>query len=232
MIELRGIRKTWGAGSMAQPVARNITHTFPKGSAVGLLGGNGAGKTSLLYMISGTVKPDRGRVIRHGTVSWPIGQSGSFHRKLTGVQNLRFVARIHGIDSDALLDFVQDFTEIGRQINAPLVHFSSGMRARLSFAISIGIHFDTYLIDEVTAVGDARFREKCRAALAARLETSGMILVSHSRKQIRQLCTSAVVLHRGKLTPFDDVREALAHHAHLLGVPENRRKGTQDPVPA
>ena len=135
---------------------------FPTGAVVGLLGRNGAGKTTLMQMIAGTMEPTSGRILSDGSISYPVGFAGSFHRDLTGAQNTRFVARIYGIDTEALVAFVEDFAELGKHYHLPFRTYSAGMRARLAFGVSMGIPFDFYLIDEVTAVGDANFREKSR----------------------------------------------------------------------
>ncbi|MEM7719923.1 MAG: ATP-binding cassette domain-containing protein, partial [Pseudomonadota bacterium] len=176
MIRLHNVSKRFQTHGVQKVVADRLSMTFPKGSAVALLGRNGAGKSSLLKMIAGTMQPDRGQIEIAGTVSWPVGLSQSFHVDLTGLQNTRFVARIYGVDSDRLEEFVLSFSELGDHFFLPFRTYSQGMRARLGFALSMGIGFDTYLIDEVTAVGDAAFRETCEAALTARLTTRGAVI--------------------------------------------------------
>ncbi|WP_438987891.1 ABC transporter ATP-binding protein, partial [Marivivens donghaensis] len=149
-------------------MADNISLAIPAGTSVALLGVNGAGKSTLLNMISGSLRPDEDRILRNGTVSRPVGFAGSFHGDLTGAQNTRFVARTYGVDTDELLDFVTDFANLGDQINDPVRGYSSGMRARLAFALSMGLPFDLYLVDEVTAVGDTKFRAKSAIAFKSR----------------------------------------------------------------
>ncbi|MEP0091076.1 MAG: ATP-binding cassette domain-containing protein [Paracoccaceae bacterium] len=139
----------------------SVLTAIQAGRAVGLLGRNGAGKSSLLQMIAGTMRPSKGSIDIGGTVSWPVGFAGSFHGDLTGLQNTRFVARIYGVETNQLVAFVEDFAELGHHFRLPFRSYSQGMRARLGFAMSMGIGFDFYLIDEVTSVGDAAFREKC-----------------------------------------------------------------------
>lgn len=218
MIELRGLSKSFGRGGQRLCVADNLSIRLPAGRCIALIGRNGAGKSTLLRMIAGTLDPDEGRVIRHGSLSWPVGFAGSFHGDLTGAQNTRFLARVYGVDSDALCGFVEDFAELGAQFHKPYKSYSSGMRARLAFGASMGMRFDTYLIDEVTAVGDAAFRHKSTALLEARLAQSGAIMVSHGMGMLRRLCDCALVLEAGRLTFFEDLEAAIAlHETRLLG---------------
>lgn len=216
MIELVKLSKSFGRGRARAIVAKDLTARFPFGRSIALLGRNGAGKSTLLRMIAGTQLPDRGRVIRYGTVSWPVGFAGSFHGELTGAQNTRFLARVYGADTHKLQQFVEDFAELGRQFHKPYRLYSSGMRSRLAFGVSMGIAFDTYLIDEVTSVGDAAFREKSTALLEERLKTSGAIVVSHGKRVLRRLCDCAAILEHGSLTFYDDLEEAIEIHEKRL----------------
>ena len=216
MIRLQNLTKVFRAGGRRLVVADRISLTLPSGRAIGLLGRNGAGKSTLLRMIAGTVDPTAGRVVTKGTVSWPVGFAGSFHGDLTGAQNARFIARIYGVDTDALVDFVADFAGLGPQFHQPFRHYSAGMKSRLAFGVSMGIRFDTYLVDEVTSVGDAAFRARSAEVFAERMRHAGAIVVSHGMGQIRELCDAAMVLEDGRLTWFDDVEEAIAHHTGTL----------------
>ena len=218
MIRLQNVYKSYVSGGFERVVAEDITATFPTGSSVALLGRNGAGKSTLLQMIAGSVEPDAGEIYSDGTVSWPVGFRGSFHAELTGAQNVRFIARVYGVDTDALLAFVEDFAELGRYYHMPVRGYSSGMRAKLGFGLSMGIKFDTYLVDESTAVGDAAFREKSSAYFMDRLNSSSAIVVSHGIKLLRRLCTSGAVLEEGRLTYYEDLDEAIDHHARLMGT--------------
>lgn len=217
MIELRGLTKTYILRGRRKVVADNLNITFPTGVAVAILGRNGAGKSSLLKMIAGTMDPDEGEVLSDGTISWPVGFAGSFHPELTGIQNVRFIARIYGVDSDDLTHFVRRFAELGDHFNLPVRTYSSGMKSRLAFGTSMGIKFDTYLVDEVTAVGDASFRHKSEDIFARRMKKSGAIMVTHAPGQVRRLCQNAAVLEAGKLHYYTDIEEALAHHKELQG---------------
>lgn len=211
MIALQGLWKRFPGGAL---VAQGIDARFPAGRATALLGRNGAGKSSLLAMIAGTLRPDAGQVVRQGTVSWPVGFAGAFHPDLTGAQNTRFVARVYGVDSGALLHFVREVSGLEEAMRQPVRRYSSGMRARLGFALSMGILFDMYLVDEVTAVGDAAFRRDSAALLRARLGQAGAIVVSHAPAQLRGICSAGAVLEDGRLRMFDDLEAAIAaYHA-------------------
>lgn len=219
MIRLQNLSKSYRIEGGWKPVAENLCATFPNRRVIGLLGRNGAGKSTLLQMIAGTVTPTRGRVISRGTVSFPVGFAGSFHNDLTGAQNCRFIARIYGVDTDELVDFVEDFAGLGGHFRMPLRSYSSGMRARLAFGVSMGIGFDTYLVDEITAVGDAAFRERSAALFRARMEHAGAIVVTHSMGQLRELCDMAAVLENGRLEMFDHVEDAIARHEENMARP-------------
>ncbi|MGB0412211.1 MAG: ABC transporter ATP-binding protein, partial [Pikeienuella sp.] len=165
-----------------------------------------------MSMISGVMAPDSGRITREGELSWPLGFSGGMHPALSGTQNVRFVARIYGKDTKDLLQYVNEFAELGSYMDMPVRSYSSGMRARLAFGLSLGVSFDYYLIDEVTAVGDKGFVDKAREALSRRLESAGVIMVSHSVPNLRQFCTSGVVLHEGTLEYYEDIEDAIEVH--------------------
>lgn len=212
MIRLQNLTKTYVLNGRRKTVADNITQVFPTGSSVALLGRNGAGKSSMLRMISGAMLPTSGKIYSTGTISFPVGFAGSFHGELTGAQNARFVAQIYGVNSDELIDFVADFAELGPSINLPFRTYSSGMRARLAFGVSMAIPFGTYLIDEVTAVGDASFRDKSNRVLKARLKNSGAIVVSHGLGILREICNCGAVLENGKMHFYNDLEDAIAHH--------------------
>lgn len=218
MIRLERLTKVFPVRGGEKLIADNITAHFPGGRSIALLGRNGAGKSTLLKIIAGSVRPTSGRVVATGSVSYPVGFQGSFHPDLTGVQNARFVARIYGVDTDALVDFVEDFAELGRHFRMPLRTYSAGMKARLSFGVSMGIPFDTYLVDEVTSVGDGAFRKKSIAVFADRLRRAGAIVVSHSEPMVRSICDMGCVLENGRLFFYDDVEEALAHHERNLNA--------------
>ena len=218
MILFRNLSKEFTLAGTRRVLFRDINLCLATGSSVALLGRNGSGKTTLLRIIAGLMDPTRGEVLSDGTISWPVGFAGSFHPDLTGAQNTRFVARIYGVDSDELSDFVQDFAGIGRHFHLPFRSYSSGMRSRLAFGVSMGIQFDTYLVDEVTSVGDGAFRARSAELFRARMRQSGAIVVSHSTPMIRNLCNAGIVMSDSGIAYYDDIDEAIAHHeARLLG---------------
>ncbi|MFN3278937.1 MAG: ABC transporter ATP-binding protein [Paracoccus hibiscisoli] len=219
MIHLQNLSKTYTLNGKHKVVADNITATFPTGVAVALLGRNGAGKSSLLRMISGAMLPSSGKVLSTGTISWPVGFAGSFNGDLTGEQNCRFVARIYGVDTDELLHFVEDFAELGDHFRLPIRTYSSGMRSRLAFGLSMAVPFDTYLVDEVSAVGDAAFRAKSNRVFNERMAKAGAIVVAHGMSLLRETCHMGAVLEQGRLTFYADIEEAIAAHM------ENMRQG-------
>lgn len=216
MIRLEHATKHMRIKGSSKTILNDVSFVIKRGRSVGLLGRNGAGKSTLLRLIAGTLRLDSGRIVRQGRISWPLGLSGSFQGNLTGEQNVRFVARVYGVDSDVLIAYVEEFAELGAFFRAPVSTYSSGMKARLAFGVSMGVQFDYYLVDEVTAVGDANFKKKCQLAFAEKLSDSDVIMVSHSTKTIRDYCDSGVVLENGKLTFYDDVEDAIRAHDHNM----------------
>ena len=215
MIQLENLTKSFRFRGQRKYIARNLNLELPSGISIGLLGRNGAGKSTLLRMIAGTVAPDTGRIRTKGTISWPVGLAGGMHPDLTGLQNTRFLGRVYGVDTDELVAFVADFSELGMHFSQPVRSYSSGMKARLGFAISMGIRFDTYLVDEVTSVGDAMFRSKSQAVFNARMSQSGGIVVTHSPQMMRNMCQAGMVLEGGHLTYFQDVNEAIRYSSDI-----------------
>lgn len=216
MIQIRDLWKTYHLRGASKAVARGLNLDFPSKSSVGLFGRNGAGKSTLLRMIAGNEDPDHGSITSSGTISWPVGFAGSFHGDLTGAQNVRFVARVYGVDTDELIAYVSEFADLGAHFNAPFRTYSAGMRSRLAFGLSMGIRFDTYLIDEVTSVGDAAFRARSTQVLRKRMEGSAAIVVSHSMPLMKSLCDHGVVLVDGNAHWFDDVSEAIRFHEGVM----------------
>jgi capsular polysaccharide transport system ATP-binding protein len=219
MIEFRDVCKHYPTNTGRKVVLDRLTLVLPRGAKVGVLGRNGAGKSTLLGMISGAVRPNSGQIRRHGAISWPLGFGGSFHADLTGAQNVRFVARIYGVDTEAMVRFVEDFAELGEFMDMPLRAYSAGMRARLAFGMSMGVAFDWYLVDEITAVGDSSFRQKSLNAFRTRLAEAGLLITSHSAATIRSYCTSGLVLEGGRARYFPEVEEAIAvHEANMVAA--------------
>lgn len=221
MIVLDGISKSFAMPGGRRSILQDVSLVIPPKLSVALLGRNGAGKSTLLELIGGRLLPDAGQIRCSGSISWPVGFSGGFHGDMTGLQNTRFIARIYGVDSEELSAFVQEFAELGPSFFMPVRNYSSGMRARLAFAVSIGIPFDTYLVDEVTSVGDAAFKRKSQAIFEERMQNAGAIVVSHSMPQIRRMCDAGIVIEDGRLRFFDDLSDAIdQHEANLqIGLP-------------
>ena len=218
MIELRDISKSYWTRSGPNVVLDHITEVFPSRTSIGILGRNGAGKSTLLRIIGGAEMPDAGDIVRTGKISWPIGFSGGFSTSLTGEENCRFVARIYSQDVDRIVDGAREFADIGEYFFMPIKTYSSGMRARLAFGISMTIDFDTYLVDEITTVGDARFRAKCQQAFELRRETGSLIMVSHSFPTLRSYCTMGAVLSNGTMKLFEDIEDAIVLYKEQLAA--------------
>jgi capsular polysaccharide transport system ATP-binding protein len=212
MIEFRNLRKVFVLNGRRKVVIDNLNIALPTNISVALLGRNGAGKSTLLQLISGAMEPTSGEILSSGTISWPVGFGGSFHPDLTGFQNTKFIARVYGVDTEELAAFVEEFAELGQHYYLPFRSYSSGMRSRLSFGVSMGIPFDTYLVDEVTSVGDMAFRDKSQALFLERMETAGAFMVSHNTEQLRAMCDVGVVLEGGQAVYYEDLDEAIEHH--------------------
>jgi len=196
-------------------VLKGINLEIAPGDRIGLLGRNGAGKSTMIKLIGGVELPTSGSIRRTMSCSWPLGFNGGFQGSLTGYDNARFIARIYGRDYATMRQFVEDFTELGRQLRMPVKTYSSGMRARLAFALSLAIEFDCYLIDEVIMVGDKNFQDKCHHELFDKRKDRAILLASHSPDSIREFCNRAVVLDDGHMTEFDDVERGLEIYQEL-----------------
>jgi capsular polysaccharide transport system ATP-binding protein len=215
MIHLVNVSKRYWTRAGDRVILFPTSLTIPTDRGVAVLGRNGAGKSTLLRMIAGVEMPDRGRIVPTVSLSWPLGFSGGISPAMTGRQNVRFIARLNQIDEDEVVAFVEDFAELGPYLDEPVAAYSSGMRGRLSFGISLAIDFDCYLIDEATSAGDQWFREKCAAAFAERRRrSSGLLMVSHNPQSIQQYCDVGMVLYRGHLVPFSDLDEAVHFYCH------------------
>lgn len=212
MISFENVSKYYPSRNGKRVILNKINHTFDFGEDIGILGKNGAGKSTLFRLISGSESPDQGKITRSSSVSWPLGFSGGFHGSLTGRENTRFVSRIYGKNLKQVFDFVADFAELGNYIDMPIKSYSSGMKARLAFGLSMAIDFDFYLIDEVIAVGDSSFKNKCKKILTEKRKTSTVILVSHSNNLLKQFCKKGAVLNNGYLKVFQTIDDAINEH--------------------
>ncbi|MFI8666228.1 ABC transporter ATP-binding protein [Qipengyuania sp. NPDC077410] len=209
MIRCENICKAYKHGGLTKKVLQDLNLALYPGEKVGLLGRNGAGKSTLIKLIGGVELPSSGRIRRSMSTSWPLGFGGGFQGSLTGYDNARFIARIYGREYKEIRDFVAEFSELGGQLRMPVKTYSSGMRARLAFALSLAIEFDCYLIDEIIAVGDQSFQRKCRFELFEKREDRAMVLASHDTHVVREICDKAIIVHRGKATVYSDINEAL-----------------------
>lgn len=212
MISFKNVSKYYPTKEGRRQILKDISYDFEHGQDIGILGKNGAGKSTLFRLISGSENPEAGQIIRRARVSWPLGFSGGFHGSLTGRENTRFVSRIYGKDMRQIFDYVADFAELGNYIDMPIKSYSSGMKARLAFGLSMAIDFDFYLIDEVIAVGDTAFKKKCKKALAEKRKNSTVILISHSNSLLKQFCTRGAVLNDGVLEIFSNIEDAIDKH--------------------
>ncbi len=216
MISFIGVDKIYRGRNLSKVILDDVTLDLPDCN-IAVLGANGAGKSTLLRMIGGSELPTRGQIRRRGRVSWPLGLAAGFNGSMTGLENVQFLARIYGQDTERAIEFVEDFAELGASLRQPWSTYSSGMRARLAFASSMAFDFDTYLIDEIIAVGDASFKAKCHQAFRERRARSRVIMVSHAMRIVRDYCDMGLVMHRGRLTLWEDVEEAIAAHQELIG---------------
>lgn len=212
MIHIDHITKRYGTRHGDVTVLDDVNLIVKPGEKIGILGRNGAGKSTMIRLISGAERPSSGHIRRDMSVSWPLAFGGAFQGTLTGLDNLRFICRVYGTSADDKIEFVQEFSELGRYLREPVKSYSAGMRARLAFAISMVVEFDCFLIDEIVAVGDSRFHEKCRVELFEKRSDRAMIIVSHDPGYIKAHCQHAAVLVKGKLSAFNEVDEAFAFY--------------------
>ena len=209
MIELINVTKTYPTRQGPRTILDGIDLQVERGQKIGIFGRNGSGKSTLIRMISGAELPSSGRIRRGISVSWPLAFGGAFQQYLTGFDNLRFICRTYGIDYREVVPFVEGFADLGIYFREPVLHYSSGMRARLAFALSMAIEFDCFLIDEIIAVGDSRFYDKCMYELFEKRKDRALIVVSHDPVMIKNHCDIAYVLTGGRLTSHASVDAAL-----------------------
>lgn len=215
MIVCKNVYKSYPMGHGRKRVLSGLNFTLNRGERFGLLGRNGAGKTTLIKLIGGVELPDSGKIERRMRISWPLGFGGGFQGSLTGYDNARFIARIYGRNYRDIADFVEDFSELGKQLKMPVKTYSSGMRARLAFALSLAIEFDCYLIDEVIMVGDQNFQRKCIYELFEKRHDRALILASHNEYFVREYCNRALVLKNGAGTVHANMEEAIGIYDSL-----------------
>lgn len=218
MIRLSNVRKAYPVRGGEVEVLKGINLEVRRGEKLGIVGGNGAGKSTLIRLISGIERQTSGTIERDMQISWPLAFTGAFQQALTGVDNVRFICRVYGMDYRDVIGFVEDFAQLGRFLREPVKVYSSGMRARLAFAVSMMVDFDCYLIDEVVAVGDARFQARCQEELFDKRADRAVIIVSHESHYLRSHCDRACVLEKGALHHFADIDGALEHHQRTMAT--------------
>src|SRR5271157_5398942 len=216
MITLDRVSKVYRTRTGRKTVLDNVSATFEGGHNFGILGVNGAGKSTLIRLLAGSEMPDRGVVRRYARVSFPLGFGGTFHGTLSGRENVAFIARIYGAALSSAIAYVEAFSELGEYFHMPVNTYSAGMRARLAFAACLAIDFDVYLIDEVTEIGDQRFRRKCAEAFRERMLRSDIILVTHNTHTLRQYCDKGAILANGELAFYDDIASALGRYHRMV----------------
>ncbi|MGP1604906.1 MAG: ABC transporter ATP-binding protein [Moraxella sp.] len=215
MIRLEHVTKAYPFGKGKREVLKDINFTLQKGEKIGILGRNGAGKSTLVRVLGGAEKPTSGKITKNMSMSWPLAFSGAFQGSLTGVDNVRFVCRIYNKDYHEAMMMVESFAELGKYLYEPVKVYSSGMKARLAFAISMAVDFDCYLIDEVISVGDASFKQKCQIELFEKRAHKSMILVSHELNIVKQYCDKAAILKAGEMTVYENMDEAFEVYKDL-----------------
>jgi len=216
MLVVTNLGKTYFRHGKPHIVFSGLSFELPPGGRLGLLGRNGQGKSTLLKMLGGVVEPTAGSARWSMSSSWPLGFGGGFQGGMTGYDNIRFLARIYRRPAEALIERVDSFAELGSSaLEMPVKYYSTGMRARLTFGLSLAIEFDCYLIDEVVSVGDALFRQKCEEELFGRRADRAFVIASHDLEMVQRVCNSAIVVESGRAKLFDDVDEALEVYAAI-----------------
>ena len=216
MIRLSRVSKFYRTENHRKVVLDDVTYSFDTRYTYGIFGSNGAGKSTLLRLIGGTELPNSGEIFRDLRISWPLGFGGGLHPLMTGRENLKFVSRLYGANLPRVIDFVEYFSELGNYLDMPVSTYSSGMGARLAFGLSMAIEFECYLVDEITAVGDARFGLRCKQAFEERRGRSSMIMVSHDIGTMKAYCDRGLVLYRGKLVAFGHIDDAIEFYRKNL----------------
>ena len=214
MVEFHNVSKAYRGAKTNKVILKNFSGVFPRGRNIGLLGVNGSGKSTLIRLIAGAEYPDRGKIRRYAKISFPLGFA-AFKGNLSGRENCRFVARIYGLETRSVERFVEEFAEIGKYFDMPVATYSSGMKARVSFGVSMAVDFECYLVDESLSVGDGIFKARADAIFAAKRERASIILVSHSPGTMRNYCDMGAVLSRGRLKLYDKLEDAIEAYQAL-----------------
>ncbi|MHA7850740.1 ABC transporter ATP-binding protein [Roseovarius sp.] len=209
MLEFDMVSKSFWTGTQRKVILDRVSFRVDLGHSLGILAPNGTGKTTLINMMAGLEKPDEGEIRRGCRISFPLGFMGGVVPKISAMENARYIARLYGLDPDYIEAFCRWLCNLGEYFDQPLGTYSSGMRARFSFALMLALDFDIYLIDEgMPGSTDVEFNRKAGEILRERLATTTVIIVSHSPDILEKFARSAAVLMNGKLYMFDTLEEA------------------------
>jgi capsular polysaccharide transport system ATP-binding protein len=232
MIKVSNLTKSYSYQGQRVTILNDISFTIETGESIAVLGANGAGKSTLLRLLGGIDLPDSGTIESDSAISWPVGLVGGFQGSLTGRENVTFVSRIYAGKSDIprKVRYVEEFAELGVYFDRPFKTYSSGMRSRVAFGLSMAFDFDVYLIDEVTAAGDQRFREKSKRVLLDRKKSADFLMVDHNLWGLKLHCNRAFILESGRIEEFSDLDEAVALHTERLlsGTGQQPQSGVSD----
>ena len=215
MLAFDRVTKVYKMKGVKKFILDDLSFTFPQDRNLAIMGKNGAGKSTMMRLLAGSEPPTSGHVYRSLRVSWPLGFAGGFNGSMTGLENIRFVSRIYGQNTEEIIEYVMGFAELGPSLRLPIKTYSSGMKARLAFGLSMAINFQVYLIDEITAVGDTTFRRKSQAVFQEKLKSSQIIMISHTQSTIRDYCDCGLLLDNGNVTFFDKVDDLLDAYSAL-----------------
>ena len=221
MIVLENATKFYKTKHGKKYILKNVSMTIPEHTNIGILGVNGAGKSTLLRMLGGIDFPNSGRIYSNKTFSWPMGLAGGFQGSMTGRQNVKFVCRVFSKSEEeikTIIEFVKDFSELGDYFDMPIKDYSSGMKSRLSFGLSLAFDFDYILIDETLSVGDTRFKKKSKEALMKKIETSNVLMVSHSMNDLKNICDAGIVVNSGNIEYYENIEDAIKEYNKLNKV--------------
>ncbi len=223
MIELQNVSKYFNTKSGRHYILKDTTFSIPSGKNIGILGRNGAGKSTIMKMLGQIEFPSSGKIVSDKTFSWVMGVAGGFQNNMTGRANVKFVCRIYGRSDEEIesaINFVKEFSELGKYFEMPIKTYSSGMKSRLTFGLSLAFDFDYLLIDETLSVGDARFRKKSKEALMKKIESCNVLLVSHDMKTLEDICDAGIVIDSGRMSYYEDIKEAIEKYVEI-----NKRVG-------
>lgn len=219
MIELKNVTKYFQTKTGKKYILRDVSLIIPSDKNIGILGRNGTGKSTIMKMLGQIEFPNYGTITSAKTFSWPLGISGGFVGNMTGKANVKFVCRLYGKSKKEMMEivkFVDNFAELdSNYFHMPIKTYSSGMKSRLNFGLSLSFDFDYLLIDETLSVGDARFKKKSKEALLKKIESCQVLLVSHDMGTLRELCNAGIVVDKGKMSYYDNIEDAITKYTEI-----------------